>query len=168
MHNSFIKAIASSCSCEFDTDWHERKMFKFVIPFLFKRLWEKRVCPKASGDTAMLWSIRVCDGFCIDHENVGWWSGLEGAVGWRWGGGGGCLWVSSDGCHITQTWQRSTRTCLPSSSFLSFLTRSSSLWVSYILPLLGSTLLTVWLVKNAVGSSCRLWKARSMLERMKE
>lgn len=89
MHNSFIKAIASSCSCEFDTDWHERKMFKFVIPFLFKRLWEKRVCPKASGDTAMLWSIRVCDGFCIDHENVGWWSGLEGAVGWRWGGGGG-------------------------------------------------------------------------------
>lgn len=88
MHNSFIKAIASSCSCDFDADWHERKMFKFVIPFLFKRLWEKRVCPKASGDTAMLWSIRVCDGFCIDHENVGWWSGLEGAVGWRWGGGG--------------------------------------------------------------------------------
>lgn len=59
--------------------------------FLFKRLLGNRVCPEASGDTATLWSIRACDGFCIDQENVGWWSGLEGRVGVG-GGALGFLW----------------------------------------------------------------------------
>lgn len=90
MHSSLNKAI-SLCSRDSDTDWHEKKTFKFIIPFYLKDGWGNRVCPEAPGDTATLWSIRVCDGFCIDQENVGWWSGLEG--GWV----GGSEWVSEWG-----------------------------------------------------------------------
>lgn len=63
----------------------KRKTSKFIFWGL-----GNRVCPEASGDTATRWSIRARDGFCIDQENVGWWSGLD-EEGRRRGGGGGAL-----------------------------------------------------------------------------
>lgn len=67
-----------------DTVWHEKRTLdKDIIPglFIFKEGFGKQEYgPRLLATLQTLWSIRACDGFCIDQENVGWWSGLEGAL----------------------------------------------------------------------------------------
>ena len=134
--------------------WKENIQIHNSLPFflllLFKRRLGSRVCAEAAGDTATLWSIRACDGFCIDQENVGWWSGLEGVCMCVCVAGGGAASSSLMAATLRGRGKGALRLFL-SSSLLTFLLRSLSLCLSYARPLWGLVepplLSAVWLVK---------------------
>lgn len=146
-------------------DWHEKKTFKFIIPFYLKDGWGNRVCPEASGDTATLWSIRACDGFCIDQENVGWWSRLEGARvgGWALG----FLWWLP---HYTDVVKNHSN--LSVVVIVIIIPAEVIITLSFLHPASFGTgrspLLRVWEAAAITLKEGRQWKARSVVERIKE
>lgn len=182
MHNRFIKANRPLLLwLWYGLTWKENS--QIYNSFLFKGLLGNRVCPEASGDTATLWSIRACDGFCIDQENVGWWSGLEGGPvkrgGWRGAGRRtdgpalalGFLWWLP---HYTDVVKIHSNL----SVIIIFVPAEVIITLSYILPPLGLVdppslrsvigKKTLWEAAAIALKEGRLWRARSTVQRIKE